>query len=592
MDHKTNIAEELSMRNEMNLGDRNRRMSESLSGRISLRAICLLLIVGLGGHCVAQAHAAVVQDKPEQKELDSKQEQEGSKPDDQKDSAEDKSESSDPKKDDDQESEQKKDQDNKESSDDKSADDSAPEAEGDKDDSMGNDSTDDDSTDDEGGTHDERSTQTERRSRTARFLQFAKFNDQMKGLLKEQVNSAASGTIEVYVDDNEMPSALGMVVDASGFAMTKASMLTGAVRCKLPNGRTVPAIVYGIDTGTDLALLRLQATNLSAIQWSTQSEREAKEGFWVLSPGVDGELLSVGVLSVLGRQIPPVSGFIGIQMQPNEAGAEVTTVIRGSAAERYGLKTADVITAVDDKKVETPTDLSASLKNKRPGDVVALTVMRGETEMALRVVLGNREDDNPDNQRSVNQNTMSGEISERRDDFPMAFQHDSFLTPENCGGPIVDLDGRVLGMNISRSGRVKSYALPMSLVDSVFQRLATGNFSPEVVFADRLKGYESVMLELNTQAIGLTTEKAELDKEFSQQTANIEKVEGSIDSLEKQIEELKKQVDQKNADLEVEKTREAQVKSKVRSKEREMEKAKKHREELEKERRELLFGAN
>lgn len=439
---------------------------------------------------------------------------------------------------------------------------------------------------------DEAENEQPRRRRTSRFLQYTKFNEHIQTLLKEQVRSVADSTVEIYVEDATTPASLGMIVDAKGFVMTKASMLKGAVKCKLANGRLVPAIVYGVDTETDLALLRLQATNLSPVLWSLQPEQEALEGHWVLSPGIDGSLKSLGVVSVAPRKIPSVSGFIGIQMQPHADGVEVTQVIRGTAADRFGLKISDVIVAVNDEPVTQPTDLSSVLRTKRPGDVVSLSVKRGDTTLALRVVLGNREEDNPDNQRAVDQNTMSGEISKRRDSFPFALQHDSVLTPEECGGPLVDLDGRVIGINISRAGRVNSYALPASLVQTVFQRLVTGDFSPEVVFAERLKGYETVLLSLNVEEVKLSSEKSELDREVKQHAQSVTQTKQSIEELQRQIEALKQEIETKGQDIEAAEAKESQVLSKVRSKEREIEKTREQKEKMEKEKKELLFGAN
>jgi len=452
--------------------------------------------------------------------------------------------------------------------------------------------TPDENSADEANKDNEAEEEQPRRRRTSRFLQYTKFNEHIQNLLKEQVRSVADSTVEVYVEDAATPSSLGMVVDAKGFVMTKASMLKGSVKCKLANGRIVPAIVYGVDTETDLALLRLQVTNLSPVPWSLQPEQEALEGHWVLSPGIDGSVKSFGVVSVAPRKIPSVSGFIGIQMQPHANGVEVTQVIRGTAADRFGLKIGDIIVAVNEEAVAQPTDLSSVLRTKQPGDVVSLSVKRGDATLALRVVLGNREEDNPDNQRSVDQNTMSGEISKRRDNFPFAFQHDSVLTPEECGGPLVDLDGRVIGINISRAGRVNSYALPTSLVQAVFQRLATGDFSPEVVFAERLKGYETVLLSLNVEEVKLSSEKSELDHEAKQHAESVAKAKQSIDELQKQIDALKQQIEATGKEVESAEAKESQVQSKIRTKEREIEKTREQKEQLEKEKKELLFGAN
>ena len=43
-------------------------------------------------------------------------------------------------------------------------------------------------------------------------------------------------------------------------------------------------------------------------------------------------------------------------------------------------------------------------------------------------------------------------------------QHDTVLYPDECGGPVVDTQGRFVGLNIARAGRVVSYALPASSV--------------------------------------------------------------------------------------------------------------------------------
>jgi len=38
------------------------------------------------------------------------------------------------------------------------------------------------------------------------------------------------------------------------------------------------------------------------------------------------------------------------------------------------------------------------------------------------------------------------------------------LEPDECGGALVDLNGKAVGINIARAGRVSTYALPSSLV--------------------------------------------------------------------------------------------------------------------------------
>jgi serine protease Do len=75
------------------------------------------------------------------------------------------------------------------------------------------------------------------------------------------------------------------------------------------------------------------------------------------------------------------------------------------------------------------------------------------------------------------QNSLGGQLSVRRFGFPLAFQHDTVLEPEDCGGPVVDVDGKVVGFNISRAGRTESYALPVSEVQLVFSKLLGAKMS-------------------------------------------------------------------------------------------------------------------
>jgi serine protease Do len=53
------------------------------------------------------------------------------------------------------------------------------------------------------------------------------------------------------------------------------------------------------------------------------------------------------------------------------------------------------------------------------------------------------------------QNRMGSTLSVRRQGFPVILQHDMVIKPTDCGGPVVNLDGKVIGVNsaiVSPSG--------------------------------------------------------------------------------------------------------------------------------------------
>ena len=74
---------------------------------------------------------------------------------------------------------------------------------------------------------------------------------------------------------------------------------------------------------------------------------------------------------------------------------------------------------------------------------------------------------------------MGAQLNSRMSDFDLAFQHDTPLWPEQCGGPLVNLEGQVVGFNIARSGRVRSYAIPSGkmaeLVTQMIESAKTGS---------------------------------------------------------------------------------------------------------------------
>jgi serine protease Do len=86
-------------------------------------------------------------------------------------------------------------------------------------------------------------------------------------------------------------------------------------------------------------------------------------------------------------------------------------------------------------------------------------IQRDDSELIKEIVLGKR----PDNSRHI-ANNLAGGKSFRRDGFQLAISHDGPLRPEECGGPIFDLDGKFLGINISRFSRTRTYAIPKTVL--------------------------------------------------------------------------------------------------------------------------------
>ncbi|MBR6581571.1 MAG: trypsin-like peptidase domain-containing protein [Ruminococcus sp.] len=75
------------------------------------------------------------------------------------------------------------------------------------------------------------------------------------------------------------------------------------------------------------------------------------------------------------------------QMYDMPLGVYVVEVTEGSAAEKAGLKKGDIITAVDDVKIETAAELTAQKNLHMAGDEIKLTYKRNGEEMTATLVL-------------------------------------------------------------------------------------------------------------------------------------------------------------------------------------------------------------
>ena len=295
---------------------------------------------------------------------------------------------------------------------------------------------------------------------------YLKNNASVRSLLKPAVAQSAAATVRVLGD--ERPVALGTVVSADGLIVTKASQLNGRVECQLADGRKLPTTVVGQDEATDLALLRVAADNLTPIAWSAASP-EPGSIVAATAPG-DGPS-SIGVISDVPQPMPGPTrrlsqhGWLGISVGPSGDGPEVQGVSPGSAAEKVGLKSGDQIKQLDGKEIHSADELIDALGKLPPNRKITLAVVRKDQQLQVETTLGRSPG------RLPQDNWGGGPFSDRRWGFSAVIPHDLPIAPVDCGGPLVDLDGRCLGVNIARALRVTTYALPASLVQTTIAQI-------------------------------------------------------------------------------------------------------------------------
>lgn len=79
--------------------------------------------------------------------------------------------------------------------------------------------------------------------------------------------------------------------------------------------------------------------------------------------------------------------MLGIVTDENDKGAEITSVSKESAAEKAGLKKGDIITKIGDRKIEDAEDVTEVVRSHKPGDKVAISILRDGKEQKLNAEL-------------------------------------------------------------------------------------------------------------------------------------------------------------------------------------------------------------
>jgi serine protease Do len=80
--------------------------------------------------------------------------------------------------------------------------------------------------------------------------------------------------------------------------------------------------------------------------------------------------------------------MLGVTTEKADKGVEIQHITKESGASKAGLKEGDVITKIDDKKIEDPDDLSAAIKAHKPGDKISVTYFRDDKEQKATAELG------------------------------------------------------------------------------------------------------------------------------------------------------------------------------------------------------------
>ncbi|MDE3222764.1 MAG: trypsin-like peptidase domain-containing protein [Acidobacteriota bacterium] len=149
----------------------------------------------------------------------------------------------------------------------------------------------------------------------------------------------------------------GPLLDANGDVIGMNTAVAGT----LPDGESAQNIGFAIPVATIESLLKQLRAGESVVN----------HGAFI---GVEIESMTPSLQAQYGFSV--------------SSGAVVMSVISGTGAAAAGVKQGDVIVGINSSTIQSAQDVSSVISSLRPGDVIALKIVRGTKHVTLHVTLG------------------------------------------------------------------------------------------------------------------------------------------------------------------------------------------------------------
>jgi putative serine protease PepD len=198
-----------------------------------------------------------------------------------------------------------------------------------------------------------------------------------------------------FADSNGVEVGDGAVAIGSPFGL-EDTVTTGIVSAlnrtiQAPNKFTISGAIQtdaAINHGNSGGPLLDSSGQVIGINSQIESDSGGNDGVGFAIPSsmvqrVAQELISGGKVA---------HAFLGVQLTDaaSGGGATVAQTVGGGPGASAGLRTGDVVTAIEGKTVDSSDALVAAVDSHKPGDQITLTVKRGGDTSQIKVKLGTR----------------------------------------------------------------------------------------------------------------------------------------------------------------------------------------------------------
>jgi len=243
--------------------------------------------------------------------------------------------------------------------------------------------------------------------------------------------------------------------------LSKSSML-GEQPYVIYNGKNIQLEVIARDPENDLVLLNsahspngIQGIKIGGMRYKPLTTDDL--GKFLYSP-IAPENCKTGIISTEEIQLPLLFSRAQLgALVVEEAGKMVVKDIAQHYPAEQVLKIGDQIIAVNGKKVQNEDGYGQEMNRLMIGDHLTLGIIRNNKTSNIDIDFTDRPT------RDITRN-YKGKRSLRSDGFEKVFVQDAAIRSDECGGPVFDSNGNLMGINIARHSRTATIILPVDVI--------------------------------------------------------------------------------------------------------------------------------
>jgi putative serine protease PepD len=168
------------------------------------------------------------------------------------------------------------------------------------------------------------------------------------------------------------------------------SALTRTITAPAPSNYSIPGAIQtdaAINHGNSGGPLLNMSGQVIGVNAQIESDSGGNDGVGFAIPSDAAK--SVADTLIGGGKVQ--HAYLGIRLaDASTPGAQVTSVVSGSPADKGGLKAGDVITAIDGNAITSADDLTSQVAAHKPSDSITVTVTRNGSSKDIKLTLGVR----------------------------------------------------------------------------------------------------------------------------------------------------------------------------------------------------------